>query len=88
MIIYYGLIGLEAIMIIVLFAKIHDVYSRIELMSSLNHELRGNYIRLLDTWQQCVDNSGELIAVAEDIITLNKELSMRLKDAEENKNER
>mgnify|MGYP004569178029 CR=1 FL=1 len=44
MIICYGAIFLEAVLIVFMLAKIYDAYSRIEILRSLTKELRDNYI--------------------------------------------
>lgn len=87
-IICYVAIFLEAVLIVFMLAKIYDAYSQIEILSSLTKDLRDNYMRVLDSWKKSIENTDEIINVARNIIDMNEELSMRLNDAEEKKNER
>ena len=87
-IICYVAIFLEAVLIVFMLAKIYDAYSQIEILSSLTNELRDDYIRVLDSWKKSIDNTNDMINVARNIIDMNEELSMRLNDSEEKKNER
>lgn len=80
MIICYGAIALEAVLIVFMLTKIHDAYSQIEILSSLTKELRDDYMRVLDFWKKTIDNTDEMINVSKHIIDMNKELSMRLDD--------
>lgn len=86
MIICYGAIFLEAVLIVFMLAKIYDAYSQIEILSSLTKGLRDDYIRVLDYWQKSIENADTIIDVANDIIDRNTELMTRLKDKEENNN--
>ncbi len=86
MIICYGLIALEAILIIILFLKIHGANSDMKKLMSMTISVRDNYNRLLDTWQQSIDNVDAIGAIAKDVLAQNEELLMQLKDKEEKKN--
>ena len=86
MIICYGAIFLEAVLIVFMLAKIYDAYSRIEILSSLFKDLRDDYMRVFDYWQKSIDNSDEICNITKNIIDKNEELLARLGDKEKKKN--
>ena len=86
MIICYGLIALEAILIIILFLKIHEANSHMEIPKRMTIGVKDDYSRLLDTWQRSINNADEISAIAKSALAQNEELLMQLKDKEEKKN--
>ena len=83
MIICYGLIALEAILIIILFLKIHGANSDMEILKRMTIGVRDDYDRLLDTWKRSIDNADEITAIAKGALAQNEALLMQLKDKEE-----
>lgn len=80
MIICYGLIVLEAMLIVILFLKIHDVYSELKILRTTTINMVDKCDRLLDTWQQSINNADTISAIAKDILARHEELMMRLDD--------
>ena len=86
MIICYGLIALEAMLIVILFLKIHEANSDMEILNRMTIGVRDDYSGLLDTCRRIIDNSDTITAIANGVLAQNEELLIQLKDKEEKKN--